>query len=103
MENPLEAVRGVVPCTSEPYKPWSKHPRSVKGLDAQAASRLVDRFVNELCWEIDDLVSNLKSLPPGKQRARVQGEYEALTAVLQRMEDHGLVAPAPKDEAGGLS
>lgn len=74
-----------------PFEPWTRRPKFVESLDPQATARLVNLLVNEICHEIEDLVSSVKSLPPGKQQSRRAGELEAMLAVIHRMEDHGIV------------
>ena len=74
------------------YEPWTARPRFVKTLDPQATERLVNELVNELCDEIENLMPSVKSLPPGKHLARKSGELEALLAVIQRMQDHGIIS-----------
>ena len=46
------------------YEPWTRRPRFVTALDPQATERLVNELVHEMCDEIDNLTSTVKSAVP---------------------------------------
>ena len=75
----------------KPFEPWTQRPRFVTELDPQATERLVNLFVDELCNVIEENASKLKSEARSKKRSRTAGEYDALVAVIHRMQEHGLI------------
>ncbi len=85
---------------NRPFEPWTPRPKFVTNLDPQATERIVNLLVTEICNVIEENVSKVKSAAPGKRHARLVGEGQALLAVVQRMQEHGLIATEIRPMAG---